>query len=113
MEYGHGKSAVLKVSCGCLHKIKPITGNLLAWVWDPLLLAKELLTVDGFQGRESQISLTVWLLICQPSSHGWHHIQKYVGSTTWSRYVINSFEQEDTKLGWKVSYEQTGVKVDS
>lgn len=45
---GHGKSAVLKVGCGCLHKIKPITGNLLAWVREPLLLAKEQLTVGGF-----------------------------------------------------------------
>lgn len=48
--------------------------------WAPSL-AEELLTVDGFQGREGQFSLKLWLLVGHPGSSGWPHTQEYMNST--------------------------------
>lgn len=63
----------------CYFKTFPSV-NTPAWTPAP---SWELLTVDGFLGRESQFSFWVWLLVGGPHSRGRPHTPEHMGSTNW------------------------------
>ena len=48
-------------------------------------------------GRESQFSLRVWHWVGQPHSDGWLRAQAFMGSTSWTQWVIFHFI---FKEGW-------------
>lgn len=60
--------------------------------------AKELHTVNGPWGRESQFSLSMSLLIGQPLSSECPYTQNYVDNTNWSQRVIKLREDGGTSL---------------
>lgn len=58
-------------------------------------LCPEVWAVADFLGRESQLSLSVWLT----TVHWKPHNQKYMNITYWSQWVINVYMKEGNKAG--------------
>lgn len=62
-----------------LHNTKPSYHGMGRGSEDPN--TEKLLAVDGFWGRENQLPLRIWSLICRPCSRGWPHAHEDMYNT--------------------------------
>jgi hypothetical protein len=53
-----------------------------------LLLTEDLRTLLA-AGTGELFSLRVWVLLGLPCSIDWPHVQKYIGSVSWSGWLLN------------------------